>query len=113
MNLGELIAKYELEKRGYKVIKTNLRIDHLEIDILTYKNGRLKTWEVRMRTSYTYNRSDIRSFLTNLKAKRLLKATYKLESKIKHPLSIGLILISRIKRKDRTLYIVDLLPDPW
>lgn len=48
---GEKLAKEYLERRGYKIIDTNTRIRHKEIDIIAFKDSILVFVEVKTRTS--------------------------------------------------------------
>lgn len=48
-NWGEKVAKNYLEKKGYKILETNWRYHHKELDIIAYKNG-LVGFEIKTRT---------------------------------------------------------------
>lgn len=48
-NWGEMMAKNYLEQKGYKILETNWRYHHKELDIIAYKDG-LVGFEIKTRT---------------------------------------------------------------
>jgi putative endonuclease len=51
---GERIAGEYLKLVGYKILETNLRLGHLEIDLIAEKNGCLVFVEVKTRRSDSF-----------------------------------------------------------
>jgi len=49
---GERVARKYLEEKGYKILETNWRFHHKELDIIAYNKGVIG-FEIKTRTSYT------------------------------------------------------------
>jgi len=69
---GEAIAKEYLKKSGYKIIASNHRSGHLELDIIAEKDGRLIFFEVKTRAKNKIDSLDIP--LTARQVKNLKRA---------------------------------------
>lgn len=52
--LGEALARDYLLARGHRLLHANLRLGHLEIDLITLDRGTLVIVEVKAMTSYRY-----------------------------------------------------------
>jgi len=50
-NLGEDVAALYLKRRGYQIRDRNWRFEHLEIDLVAYKDGLTVFCEIKFRTS--------------------------------------------------------------
>ncbi|NLK01168.1 MAG: YraN family protein [Clostridia bacterium] len=53
-NYGEKLVREELIKRGYKILESNFRTRHGEIDIISKKGNTLVFTEVKTRTSFGF-----------------------------------------------------------
>jgi len=70
--LGEKLARDFLKKRGYRILETNYRCSHGEIDIVARRKDYLVFVEVRTRTSLDFGSPE--ESITPVKQERL-KAT--------------------------------------
>ena len=52
---GEEVARRYLVSQGYAISKTNLRVHHLEVDILATRGNRMVFVEVKTRTTDEYD----------------------------------------------------------
>ncbi|MBR5828217.1 MAG: YraN family protein [Paludibacteraceae bacterium] len=72
-NIGEEIACQIMRKKGYRVIETNWRFGHLEMDIIASNKKEIIFVEVKTRTStFSYKRPE--EYVDNLKKKRMVAA---------------------------------------
>lgn len=71
-NRGELLAKRYLISSGYKIIATNYRYGHLEIDIIAKKNHEYVFVEVKTRINDSESRSE--APLTSWQSKNIKRA---------------------------------------
>ena len=69
---GEELAKEYLINHGYKILHTNWRVKHLEVDIIAQKDIFLIFCEVKYRTSNAFGEPE--SFVTIQKQKRIIGA---------------------------------------
>lgn len=112
-NIGEIIASYELLKKRHRIVAKNLRVGHLEADIITKYRGIFYLWEVRLRTVKDYNPSCLDLFLSQQKKRNLYRLQIRLKARYKQVFKFGLIFITRIPKLQRTFYVIDILQDPW
>ena len=70
--IGEELAIEYLINHGYKVLHTNWRAGHLEVDIIAQKNNILVFCEVKCRSSSAFG--DPESFVTRQKQQHIIKA---------------------------------------
>ncbi len=69
---GEALALAYLKKRGYKILRTNYRVRHMEIDIIATSEDNLVIVEVKTRQSqYLANAEDT---VSKSKQKLLIRA---------------------------------------
>ena len=105
-NLGEAIVTLELIKQGHKVLKTNLRLGYLEIDIISYKKPYFYIWEVRLRTNLQPQKSP-GLFVSNYKIYKFKKAAWKLIKQFNLPpgyVKLKIMLITRKKAQTQIIY---------
>ena len=69
---GEEIALTYLVKKGYEILETNWRLQHLEIDIIASINNTLVIVEVKLRTNDYYGKPE--EFVSKSKQKKVIKA---------------------------------------
>jgi len=67
---GEKLARAFLKKKGYKIIETNFRCRHGEIDIITRKGGSVVFVEVRTKSSDAFGTPE--ESVTRQKRERLV-----------------------------------------
>jgi putative endonuclease len=72
-NIGEQIACNIMRKKGYRVIETNWRFGHLEMDIIASNKKEIVFVEVKTRTS-TFSNKRPEEYVDNLKKKRMVAA---------------------------------------
>ncbi|MEW6141777.1 MAG: YraN family protein [Chloroflexota bacterium] len=78
---GEKVARDFLRKKGYKIIETNFRCRHGEIDIITRKGGSVVFVEVRTKSSDAFGTPE--ESVTRQKRERLVATA--LTYLISHP----------------------------
>ncbi len=69
---GELLASSYLLKNGYKILDTNWRVMHLEVDIIAEGEGVLVFVEVKTRSSNSFGEPE--EFVGILKQRNLIRA---------------------------------------
>ena len=70
--IGEKIAVDLLIKKGYSILETNWRHQHLEIDIIACINNALIIIEVKLRSNNFFGNPE--DFVNKAKQKKLIKA---------------------------------------
>lgn len=77
---GEELARRELKKRGYRIIETNYRCSHGEIDIVALHKGWLVFIEVRSKASSAFG-TPAESITASKKHRMTASAMYYLASR--------------------------------
>ncbi len=85
-NLGEKLAREMLVQRGYRIVDTNFRCPHGEIDIIAQHGETLVFIEVRTKTTLEYGTPE--ESITPAKRRKIrTTAMYYLDSLVKPPSS--------------------------
>ena len=71
-NIGETLAAEYLSRRGYKIVATNWRYYHLEIDIIAQKDNLMIFAEVKLRQNQ--GAQSARDAVSRTKEQRLINA---------------------------------------
>jgi len=95
---GEFAARRYLEKNGYKILKTNYRINHQEVDIIAGRNQKIIFVEVKTRRAINYIYRDNQISPSQLRSLR--RATLRYASK------------NRLSLENISLDLINILPDP-
>jgi putative endonuclease len=92
---GEEFAKQYLIDSGYKILETNWRSGHLEIDIIAKKYDFLSIIEVKTRASNAYGYPE--EFINKTKMKNLVRAaeTYILRKGYQHGARFEIISLTK------------------
>jgi putative endonuclease len=72
---GEELARLYLRKKGYRILATNYRFHHWEIDIVARDKDTVVFVEVKTRTTQDFGRPE--DSVTSLKQKRIISASVK------------------------------------
>jgi len=75
--LGEKLAQDFLKKRGYRIMETNYRSPHGEIDIVAKKKGFLVFIEVRTKTGANFGSPEESITQTKMERLRMTAAHYR------------------------------------
>jgi putative endonuclease len=92
---GEAFAKQYLLDKGYKIIETNWRSGHLEIDIIARKYDFISIIEVKTRASNDFGFPE--EFVDKKKMKHLIKAAekYVLKNNIEQGVRFEIIALTK------------------
>lgn len=72
-NIGEEIACQTIRKKGFKVVETNWRFGHLEMDIIAISRKEIAFIEVKTRTS-TFSNKRPEEYVDDFKKRRMVAA---------------------------------------
>ncbi len=91
---GEQLAAEFLEKKGYTILETNWRFNHLEADIIAKQAKTLVVAEVKTRRSNYFGEPE--TFVTKQKQKNLIKAANEYVERYKLDVEVRFDIISII-----------------
>jgi putative endonuclease len=72
-NIGEEIACQMMRKKGFRIVETNWRFGHLEVDIIAINRKQIAFVEVKTRTS-TFGNKRPEEYVDELKKRRMVVA---------------------------------------
>ena len=111
---GEDLAKYFLEKKGYRVLEQNWRFRHKEVDIIAFKNKQLIVVEVKTRSGESFGYPEVS--VNKAKQKHLAAAAeeYLYKKKLDLDVRFDVISITLTQPKPQIFHIEDaFFPHHW
>lgn len=97
---GEELAAEYLSKKGYTILETNWRLNHLEADIIALHKNTLVIAEVKTRKSNVFGEPE--TFVNKTKQANLIKVAHNYILRKQLDVEVRFDIISIITSKDRT-----------
>lgn len=112
-NKGEELAKEFYEKNNYRVLETQWRFGHLEVDIIAANLESVVFCEVKTRSSSTFGRPE--EFVTKQKQRNLIRAanSYIARHRIDKEVRFDIIAILREGGQFELQYIPNAFTPRW
>lgn len=110
---GESIARSYLLNQGYKILDTNWRFGHLEVDIIAEHTGMLVFCEVKTRSSANFGSPE--QFVTKQKQYNLIRAAnfYLTKFNLTHEVRFDIIGIVQNGGKTELTHYKDAFQPTW